>query len=242
MSEPFAERIASDLRSQLRSYLEDAYSASVRRLREAPPYLRLKHGRALASDYDALIIRICETHLLSAQFVAFAFSLAPPEAAPGLARHLLEELGTERARGLPALLTRLLDRAGLADREGAARQAGLLRLRERVMEPLFYGSLREVGLAALVEIVGFELMLSRMASEFAGFLREHRKLPDDALEWFAHHSEADLERAEQGLDAVAEYAEYYQLGIQEAMDIVDSALEENIYLKHYFGARAAALG
>jgi pyrroloquinoline quinone (PQQ) biosynthesis protein C len=110
------------------------------------------------------------------------------------------------------------------------------------MEPLFYGSLREVGLAALVEIVGFDFMLSRMASDFASFFREHRKLPEEALEWFTRHSEADLEHAEHGLDAVAEYAEYYQLGIQEAMDIVDSALEENIYLKRYFGARAAALG
>jgi hypothetical protein len=50
-----------------------------------------------------------------------------------------------------------------------------------------------------------------------------------------------LEHAEQGLDAVAEYATYYELELREATDIVDTALEENIYLKRYFGSEAAAL-
>jgi pyrroloquinoline quinone (PQQ) biosynthesis protein C len=203
--------------------------------------MRLARGEAAASDYDALIVKVCETHLLSAHFVAFVFSLAPPGAATSLGHNLLEELGTAGEEAHSALLVRLLDRAGLADREGAARQAGLLRLRDRIMEPLFYGSLREVGLSALVEIVGFEFMLSRMASEFASFLQKYRGLSQDALEWFTHHSEVDLAHAEQGLDAVAEYAEYYELGLQEAIDIADAALEENIYLKRYFGAHTAAL-
>jgi len=91
------------------------------------------------------------------------------------------------------------------------------------MEPMFYASLREAGLAALVEIVGFELMLSRLASELAQLLRQPRGLSEQALEWFTHHSEVDLEHAEQGLDAVAEYASYYELELREATDIVDTA-------------------
>jgi pyrroloquinoline quinone (PQQ) biosynthesis protein C len=79
-----------------------------------------------------------------------------------------------------------------------------------------------------------------MASEFAALLRTHRDLTSDALEWFTHHSEVDIEHAEQGLDAIEQYVEYYQLDQKEAADIIDSALQENIYIKYYFGSRAAA--
>jgi pyrroloquinoline quinone (PQQ) biosynthesis protein C len=228
------------MRSSLRAHVQRAYEAHVAGLQHSLGYARLKNGTATRAEYDALIVKVCETHFASAHFVAFAFSLAPPRAVSNLAHNLVEEMGTDSEVAHSELLVRLLAGAELTEREPAARQAARYRLRDRVMEPLFYGSLREVGLAALVEIVGFEFMLSRLASEFALLLAEHRGLTVDALEWFTHHSEVDLEHAEQGLDAIVQYVEYYELEQQEATDIIDSALEENIYLKHYFGSKLAA--
>lgn len=234
------EQQAENQRSPLRSQLENAYASSVQQMREHKAFIRLQRGEAARGEYDALIVKVCETHLLSAHFVAFAYSLAPPAAANSFAHNLLEELGTAGEVAHSALLVQLLEGAGLAHLEAPARREALLRLRDRVMEPVFYGSLREVGFAALVEIVGFEFMLSRVASEIAGFLREHRGIADSALEWFTHHSEVDVGHAEQGLDALVQYAEYYEFESQDALDIVNTALEENIYLKRYFGAQAAA--
>jgi hypothetical protein len=225
----------------VRGHLERAYATSIRELRRCPPYARLAAGEAASAEYDALILKVCETHLLSAHFVAFAFALAPPGAARSFEHNLLEELGGDGGEAHPRLLVRLLTAAGLGDREAAVRGAGRLRLEEKVLEPLFYGTLRDVGLAALVEIVGFELMLSRVATEMAEFLRQHRGLPSEALGWFTHHSEVDVAHAEQGLDAAAEYVDHYGFELRDAMSIIDTALEQNIYIVRYFGPKAVAL-
>jgi hypothetical protein len=224
----------------LGAHLESAYDASIRELRRAPPYARLVAGQAARAEYDAFVLELCKTHTLSAHFVAFAFSLAPPGAASTLQHNLLEELGADGGEAHPRLLVRLLQAAGLAHQLPAVERAGRLRLDDKVLEPLFYGSLRDVGLAALVEIVGFEVMLSQVASEMAGFLRDFRGLPEGALAWFTHHAEVDVEHAEQGKRAVCEYAEHYRFVLDEAVTIVDSALDQNIYLARYFGAGAAA--
>jgi len=232
---------AAGVGGEVRGHLERAYAASVRELRRSPAYARLAAGEGTTAEYQALILRICETHLLSAHFVAFAYALAPPGAAKSFEHNLLEELGAEGGEAHPRLLVRLLTAAGLGHEEAAVRSAGRLRLEEKVLEPLFYGSLRDVGLAALVEIVGFELMLSQVATEIAGFLGQRLGLSPEALAWFLHHSEVDVGHAEQGLDAVAEYVDHYGFALPDAMSIVDTALEQNIYVVRYFGPHAAPL-
>lgn len=234
-------RQSAGVGARVREHLERAYASGIRELRRCPAYARLVAGEATKLDYDAFIRRVCETHLLSAHFVAFAFALAPPGAAKSFEHNLLEELGADGGEAHPRLLGRLLEAAGLGPEEEAVRNAGRLRLEEKVLEPLFYGSLRDVGLAALVEIVGFELMLSRAATEMGEFLSRHRGLSSEALEWFTHHSAVDAGHAEQGLDAIAEYVDHYGLELQDAMAIVDTALEQNIYVVRYFGPQAAAL-
>jgi pyrroloquinoline quinone (PQQ) biosynthesis protein C len=224
----------------LGSHLTRAYQKSIEELRQAPPYARLASGRATRAEYDAFVLELCKTHSLSAHFVAFAFSLAPPGAASTLQHNLLEELGADGGEAHPRLLVRLLAAAGLGHELPAVERAGRLRLDDKVLEPLFYGSLRDVGLAALVEIVGFEVMLSQVASEMASFLREFRALPDDALAWFTHHAEVDREHAEQGKRALCEYVEHYRFVLGEALTIVDATLDQNIYLARYFGPGAAA--
>jgi hypothetical protein len=225
----------------LRGHLQRAYDSSIRELRQAAPYVRLVSGEATRAEYDRFVLELCKTHTLSAHFVAFAFALAPPGAARTLQHNLLEELGADGGEAHPELLVRLLEAAGLAGDRSAVQSAGRLRLDDKVLEPLFYGTLRDVGLAALVEIVGFEVMLSQIASEMAGFLRAHRGLPETALAWFTHHAEVDVAHAEQGMDAVAEYVDHYRFGLADASVIADAALEQNIFLARYFGLYAATL-
>jgi len=75
-------------------------------------------------SYGTEIVRVCETHLLSAHFVAFVFSLAPPGAAKRLEHNLLEELGADGGEAHPTLLCRLLEGAGLGELEAALVERG----------------------------------------------------------------------------------------------------------------------
>jgi len=207
----------------------------------APAFAELESGKA---EYDAFIENVARTHLQSPQLVAFLYALAPPAAVPDLLENLLEETGRkrplERARAHPQLLEELLVAAGLADRLPTIRAQAEDDLRRLVTEPLLYGTLRDVGLAALTEIVAFELMLSRLAGRIAAALATHRGLPARALEWFTHHSEVDVRHAEQGLENLATYVGYYGIGDDEALAIIETSLREDVFARRYFRAPKAA--
>ena len=113
-------------------------------------------------------------------------------------------------------------------------------LRRLIVDPLLYGSLREVGLAALTEIVAFEYMLSRVAGRIARALANHRGLPAPALEWFTHHSEVDMRHAEQGLADLEAYVRYYEFPDGEALTFVEMTLRENVFARRYFRDFVAA--
>src|SRR5439155_1048412 len=81
-----------------------------------------------------------------------------------------------RPRGHPALLLVLARGAGLEARLPELEAAAAATLRQTVVDPLLYGSLRDVGLAALAEVTAFELMLSRVSSRIARALASHRGL------------------------------------------------------------------
>jgi pyrroloquinoline quinone (PQQ) biosynthesis protein C len=95
-------------------------------------------------------------------------------------------------------------------------------------------------LAALAEVISFEYMLSRVSSRIARALTRHRGLSGETLRWFTHHSEVDLQHAEQGLDDLDAYIRYYEFADDDAMTIVEMALRENVFIKRYFGELAAA--
>ena len=145
--------------------------------------------------------------------------------------NLLEELGRqdEAGRPHPDLLKDLVTGAGLSHRLPRLEAEADEDLRRVVVEPLLYGSLREVGLAALTEIVAFEYMLARVSRCFARALAEHRGVPAHALTWFTHHSEVDIRHAEQGLDDLEAYARYYDFTTDEALTIAgDGAARERV--------------
>jgi len=226
----------------LRSTIEDLFARQVESLTGSAEFQALENGTAEPDQYDAFIENVTRAHLRSPQLLAFLFALAPPAAAADLQHNLLEELGRdeESERPHPDLLRELVKGAGLGCRLATLEAQADEDLRKIVVDPLLYRSLREVGLAALAEIVAFEYMLSRVSGRIARALGTHRGLPPAALEWFTHHSEVDIRHAEQGLDDLEAYLRYYEFGDDEALTLVEMALRENVFTRRYFRDFVAA--
>ncbi|HEV8586468.1 MAG TPA: iron-containing redox enzyme family protein [Methylomirabilota bacterium] len=213
--------------------IRELFERQVEAFTASREFAALESGRA---DYDAFVENVARAHLKSPQLVAFLYALAPPAAAPTLLGNLLEELGLEAdsERPHPALLEDLLRAAGLGHRLPTIQAEAEDDIRRVVTDPLLYGTLREVGLAALTEIVAFEFMLSRVSGRIGRALAAHRGLPAPALEWFTHHSEVDVRHAEQGLADLGAYCAYYAFADDEALTIVEMTLRENVFARRYF--------
>jgi pyrroloquinoline quinone (PQQ) biosynthesis protein C len=221
---------------RFRDAVETRFARQLEGLTDSAQLRSLEEGRATPQQYDAFIENVARAHLRSPQLVAFLYALAPPAAAADLRHNLLEELGLEddTGRSHPELLEDLLAGAGLAHRLADVAACADEDLRRIVVDPLLYGTLREVGLAALTEIVAFEYMLARVSGRFARALARHRGLPASALAWFTHHSEVDIAHAEQGLNDLEAYARYYEFTEDEALTIVELTLRENVFLRRYW--------
>ena len=83
-------------------------------------------------------------------------------------------------------------------------------------------------------------LLSRMASRIAHFLGQNRQLPNESLIWFYHHSEVDKRHAEEGLDAVVNYIQFYDFDSMDVQSILELTFRENVFVKRYFGELALA--
>ena len=225
----------------LRSRVEAEYMKQAEGFASNHLFERLEKGEGVShTDYDLFISGVCRSHLKSPHILAFLFAIAPPgQEAAKLEQNMLEELGLTGDRiSHPSLLFRLMEAAGFDEK----RRAQLEReaeeeLRLVITQPLMFGSLKEVGLSVLMETVAFEWMLSRLASRIAVALRDYRRLPAHALEWFYHHSEVDQRHAEEGLDAVAAFASFYDIDPEDCETILEVTFRENVFLKRYFGPR-----
>lgn len=225
----------------MRRYIKTAFKRQVEELTNCEEFVALEEGSAGRADHDRFLENVFRSHATSPHFLSFLYSLAPPASAETFKHNLLEELGIEEEDGIshPALLERLMRGAGMADRLEELQDGARQRLSDHVRQPILYASLREMGLSALVQIVAFEFMLSRVAGRIAKFLHVHRDLPEQDLVWFIHHAEVDVRHAEEGIDNILAHIEAYDFDPEEAKDIVDAALRENIFIKSYFGADAA---
>lgn len=231
--------------SDLRARVEALYAAQTAELADHPEFRALEAGTASRDAYDAFLSNVVRAHLRSPKIVAFLYALSPPAATEDLLHNLLEELGisaggAEDESSHPALLRLLCEGAGLAERLPALEKLAEGDLRTLVSEPLMYGTLRDVGLSALVEVIAFEWMLSRTASRLATALATHRGLGPDVLAWFTHHAEVDVGHAEQGLDAIRDYATYYAIEPEDAATIAELSMRENVFVRRYFGELALA--
>ncbi len=221
---------------EVRPLIEAMFIEQVEEFTACARFGRLECGEASSEDYHLFVANLVRTHSRSPQLIAFLYSLAPPAAAEDFLHNLLEELGVEGDSGEahPGMLQDLAAAAGLSPvlpvLEGLAAED----LRAIASAPLMYGTLKQVGLAAMCEIVAFEFMLSRCASRIQRALEAYHGLPSDALRWFRHHSEVDIAHAEQGLEHIDTYVRYYGLTHEEARGIVEVTLRENVFVTRYF--------
>ncbi len=166
-----------------RNEVEKLYLRAIDEFTACPDFKAMEAGAASKSDYDRLILNVVRTHLRSPQLLAFLFSVSPPQTYSNLLRNMLEELGIGEDSGVPhpAILRELADGAGLGSMLSEVEARAAADIRQVVVDPLLYPSLREVGLAALVEVEAFEYMLSRVASRIARALAAHRNLSSETV-------------------------------------------------------------
>jgi len=220
----------------IRSLVESEYAAQTEAFASSEIFKSLRSGNVPAKVYDEFIARLCRTHLNSPQILAFLYSLAPPRVAESLKHNMLEELGLDEA-GIAhsELLLRLARAAGFDQRACAElktqSQAELHRL---CTDPILFGTFREFGLTVLLEVTCFEWTLARLGKAIGDLLAEHRGLSWEDLLWFTHHAEVDQRHAEEGLDAVVEYANYYEFDETDFRLITEIVFRENVLLKRYF--------
>lgn len=222
------------------SDLRTLFQRQVEQFLASPELQAVEAGRAPRPAMDELICRIYQAHARSPKLLGFLFALAPPGRPSEDTKHnLLEELGEDGGESHPELLRQVLVAAELGHRAEELLAKADADLRRYIVDPLLYGTLRDVGFAALAEVVAFELMLSQVASRLGRALRVHRGLPEASLRWFHHHSEVDVAHAEQGLSTLVAYARWYDLPAEDAEAILEMTFRENVFLRRYFGRTGA---
>ena len=226
----------------VRQLIENQYAQQVEAFEQSSLFQQIEQGQASRAAYDEFLFRLCQTHLKSPQILAFLYSVAPPAAAPQIKHNLMEEMGLDEAEIChPDLLHQLAKAAGFdAAKQAELAQAAQAEIYTLCTDPLLFGTIRELGLSVLLEVTCFEWMLSRLASRLGAALERHRKLDSESLAWFYHHSEVDIRHAEEGLDSVEQYVDYYEFEADELETILDITFRENVFIKHYFGELALA--
>jgi len=217
----------------LRSRITSLCDEQVAEFLACPEFDDLEAGRAAPGAYDRFIANVVRAHLTAAQRLALLYALAPPSAAEHRRKDLVEELHH------PGLLRQLAAGAGLADRLPELEALAAEDARRAVADPMRCGSLVELGLAVLCEVVAFEYLLARIAERVAAALAAHCSLSPRTLVWWTEHAEVDCQHAEQGLDEIETYVRFYEIGPEDAQAIVELTLWENVLIKQYLGERAA---
>ena len=221
------ELIESEFQNQIHAFVDCKY------------FQQLENGPASGEDYDYLIANVCRSHLKSPQILAFLFSIAPPGIAnEKMKSNLLEELGLDGSGKIshPQLLRELSIAAGFNEAVRAKIEMLAGEEQKKVLSnPILFGNLKELGLSILLETTSFEWMLSRVSKRMADFLSRHKNILRKDLEWFHLHSEVDLKHAEEGLETIVEYVNYYEIDNLTLEVILDVTFRENVFIKRYFG-------
>ncbi len=203
----------------------------------ADPRLRsLLDGVMSRDDMQAFFRRFIVTHLNSVQILAFLTSIAPPQVMEAIKENLLEEMGFEESgKSHPELVEDLARGLGYSEQD-------LIRIhaeadeerRAFISSPVPYQTMREFGLAVLLENVAFEYFLSRFSDGMAKALTTHYGLTPEAVMWFTLHGEVDIRHAEEGQEAILGYASHYRFAPEEFEQIARRTFAENVVLNRYF--------
>lgn len=219
--------------ASLRPIVEALYARHTLELTTCEPFGRLESGRMSRQEYDRFIANVITSHRHSPQLLAFLFALAAPRAAQRVKTNLLEELGIKDKAAHPDLLIRLADSAGLAPLLPELDGRSQAMMRVAVCQPLQLATLRDVGLAIMIEVFAFEYMLAKTANRIAEALARHRGLDAVALEWFTHHGVMDQRHAEEAFATIDDYVAYYEIPETPAVVIAEMTMRENVFIKRY---------
>ena len=232
--------IGGILKMSIRPFVEELYAAHTAELKACPEFQALLDGSANREEYDRFIANVIRTHLRSPQFLAYLLAIAPPASQERVKHNLLEELGIEDEHAHPDLLKVLAKGAGLDHLLPELESLAQEMVRDGICQRLLFPTLRDQGLAMMLEVFSFEWMLSRTATSIANALQAHRQISREDLEWFTHHSELDIRHAEEALDTLDDYVDWYKIDLETAQTIAEMATRENLFIKRYFGELSLA--
>ena len=219
----------------IRPHVEGIYKSHIEELKALPDMAAILSGEASREVYDRFIANVIKTHMRSPQFLGFIFCIAPPKSLEHVKHNLLEEIGVDGHESHPELLKSLAAEAGLTDQLDAINESSQETIRSVMTDPMMFGTLKEFGLGLMVEVFSFEYMLSRISTPIATALKEHRGLSPEAVEGFTHHSEVDIEHAEEAVVTLDDYVAHYDIDHDDAKTIADMVSRENLFIKRYFG-------
>ena len=208
----------------------------------ADPRLRsILNGQMPPDEMQAFFHRFIVTHLNSVQILAFLTSIAPPQVTEAIRENLLEEMGFEESeKSHPELVEDLARGLGYSDQDLIRVHAEADDARRAfITAPIPYPTMREFGLAVLLENVAFEYFLSRFSDGMAQSLVNNYALTPEAAMWFTLHGEVDIRHAEEGQQAILGYASHYRFPPDEFEQIAHSTFAENVVLNRYFPPGAA---
>ena len=220
-----------------RMQIETWYQRLLDQLRSNGQYTDFLELKLKRSEAESFVLRVCKAHLRSPQVLSFVYSMAPPNSREHIKHNLFEELGNEKSNepSHPELLKSLALSMGVKKVEWEKLETDAeLVIRNKAMEPLMFGTLKETGLNVMLEVFAFEWMLAREANKIGTALKHYLELNANDLEWFFHHSEVDIAHAEQGLDTIMDAVHYYQIDDETAKTVAEITFRENIFLKRYF--------
>jgi pyrroloquinoline quinone (PQQ) biosynthesis protein C len=222
--------------------VEKIYRTQTETFSNSPPFQALEKGTASPTEYELFLTNLGKTHLQSPKILGFLFAISPPKSSENVKHNLLEELGLEESEeSHPDLLRKMMRAAGFdSDALSRLEQEAQEEVRRMCQSPLMYGTIKEFGLHIMLEVFSFEWMLSRLASRIGDFLVKHRGYRKEDLLWLFFHSEKDIEHAEEALDTLTEYVDYYGISQEDLDLIIEATFRENIFIKHYFAKRPGA--
>ena len=196
----------------------------------------LLSGTMSRDEMQAFFRRFIVTHLNSVQVLAFLTSIAPPQVMDAIKENLLEEMGFEESeKSHPELVEELARGLGYSDQDLIRVHAEADEARRAfISAPVSYPTVREFGLAVLLENVAFEYFLSRFSDDMAGALTTHYGLTPEAVMWFTLHGEVDIRHAEEGQEAILGYASHYRFAPEEFEQIARRTFAGNVVLDRYF--------
>lgn len=196
----------------------------------------LVSGRLSVSAMRQFIRACFLPHYQSTRVLAFEYSVHGGPQSELLQHNMLEEMGLDdEGISHPSLLEDLALGAGYSpDEVTELIEASGEYARAYYAQQIAFPTLRDLGLAILLESSAFECFLSRHADQIGSALEQHFGFPKERLRWFALHGELDVRHAEEALSVVRGYVDFHRLDDAHFERIARATFAHSPFLSRYF--------